>query len=237
MTLSDRYLQGWGLSLLVHAVLACVAAWLWFRPADKPKTEQPLRWEVSMFGTPPPPKQPLAEPRPLQQPELAAEPPVETLLASDIPAPAGASASSAPAFDMPKAMFSGGGATVVGVPAPGTATLWPAGPVGSGPGIGAGDRSLDAPDFGFANTPLVRVDPELPMEARRKKISGWARVEFTIMEDGSVANARVIKAEPPGIFDQTALAAIVRWKFPPAVKDGKRVRRRLSQPFRFNVEG
>lgn len=237
MTISDRHLQGWGLSLLVHALLAGIAAWLWFRPADKPKTEQPLRWDVSMFGAPPPPKQPVAEQRPLQQPDLAAEPPVETLPPSEMPAPASASGSSAPAFEMPKAMFSGGGATLVGVPAPGNATLWPAGPMGSGPGVGVGDRSLDAPDFGLANTPLVRVDPELPMEARRKRISGWVRVEFTIMEDGSVANARVIKAEPPGIFDQAALAAIARWKFRPPVKDGKPARRRLSQPIRFNVEG
>ncbi|NJD05920.1 MAG: hypothetical protein FIA97_05415, partial [Methylococcaceae bacterium] len=172
MTFQDRYTQGWGLSLLVHAACAGIAAWLWFRPVEAPKEEPSLRWEVSMFGSPPKPKPPAVEQRPLQQPEVAAEPPVESLTPAQSLSDR---TSAAPAFDMPKAVFSGGGATLIGVPAPGTSMMWPAGPGGTGPaGLGSvGERSLAAPDMGLANTPLVRVDPELPMEARRKKISGW----------------------------------------------------------------
>ena len=40
-------------------------------------------------------------------------------------------------------------------------------------------------------------------------------VEFTVAADGSVSNARVVRADPPRVFDREALTAVRRWRFEP----------------------
>ncbi|TDK23057.1 TonB family protein, partial [Luteimonas aestuarii] len=45
--------------------------------------------------------------------------------------------------------------------------------------------------------------------------SGEVQVEFTVGVDGSVTNARVVRANPPRVFDREAVAAVRRWRFEP----------------------
>ena len=40
-------------------------------------------------------------------------------------------------------------------------------------------------------------------------------MEFTVGTDGSVTAARVVRADPPRVFDREALNAVKRWKFQP----------------------
>ncbi len=68
--------------------------------------------------------------------------------------------------------------------------------------------------------PLVRVQPQYPRSALERGIEGSVVVEFTVREDGTVADAQVIDAEPKGIFDRSALAAIAKFKYKPTVVDG-----------------
>jgi len=60
-----------------------------------------------------------------------------------------------------------------------------------------------------------------PDSAHLKKVEGYVRVEYDVSVDGTVENARVVEAVPPGVFDDAALAAVRSWKFHPAVRDGK----------------
>ena len=53
--------------------------------------------------------------------------------------------------------------------------------------------------------------------------------------DGSVAKALVDRSEPAGVFDETALAAVKKWKFTPAMKDGKPVASRVRVPIDFDT--
>ncbi len=97
---------------------------------------------------------------------------------------------------------------------------------------------------GFANVdknaegdiiPLVRIQPQYPRRAAIAKIEGWVEMEFTITETGGVTDPRVVKANPPRIFDREAIRAILKWKFKPRVIDGQPVARRATQTIDFKL--
>ena len=74
--------------------------------------------------------------------------------------------------------------------------------------------------------PLVRINPEYPNRARERGIEGWVQVQFTITPGGTVADAKVVDADPKGLFERAALEAISRWKYNPKVVDGRPMERR-----------
>ena len=57
--------------------------------------------------------------------------------------------------------------------------------------------------------------PEYPSAALRSGDSGEVVVEFTVNPDGSVSNPRVVRANPPRVFDRAALNAVRNWRFQP----------------------
>lgn len=83
--------------------------------------------------------------------------------------------------------------------------------------------------------PLVRVEPNYPRKAARRGTEGWVEVEFTVLEDGSVSAAKVVKAEPQRTFNREALRAIAKWKFSPKIVEGKPVRQTASQVIQFKL--
>ena len=46
----------------------------------------------------------------------------------------------------------------------------------------------------------------------------WA---FPVGKDGSVVGARIADADPPGMFERSALSHIRTWKYNPPMHDGK----------------
>jgi protein TonB len=85
--------------------------------------------------------------------------------------------------------------------------------------------------------PLVRINPDYPQRALSRGIEGWVQVQFTITETGSVADAVVIAADPPNVFDDAAIKAILRWRYNPKVEEGVPVSRIGMQTIlRFNLE-
>jgi len=89
-----------------------------------------------------------------------------------------------------------------------------------GPNFGAFAASTDADVL-----PIVKVPPQYPRRATQRGIEGWVLVEFTITSAGAVTNPMVVDAEPPGIFNRSALRTIVKWKYKPRILDGKAVPR------------
>lgn len=81
--------------------------------------------------------------------------------------------------------------------------------------------------------PLVRVPPRYPLAAKRRNLAGKVVVELTINEQGLVESPTIVEADPPGIFDNAALQAILRWKFKPKIENGKPVKRRATQELVF----
>jgi protein TonB len=92
--------------------------------------------------------------------------------------------------------------------------------MGQGLSLGGSDRDV---------MPLVRVNPEYPPRAQSRGIQGWVLIQFTISAAGTVKDARVVDAEPKGVFDDAALKAVARWKYNPMVEEGVAVERRGVQ--------
>lgn len=85
----------------------------------------------------------------------------------------------------------------------------------------AADRVVAAPTAAPAASaaPTLRVvsapSPRYPPDALRAGTAGEVLVEITVGPDGSVTNARVVRATPARVFDREALNAVRRWRFEP----------------------
>ncbi len=85
--------------------------------------------------------------------------------------------------------------------------------------------------------PLVRVEPDYPLRAREQNLEGWVQVQFTVTATGTVRDAAVVAAEPPGVFDAAALKAVARWRYSPRIDAGEAVERvGLQTVFRFQLD-
>lgn len=71
-----------------------------------------------------------------------------------------------------------------------------------------------------APKPTRRVAPSYPPAARKRGVTGWVKFELTIGADGRLVTARVVGAEPAGVFEEAARAAIERWAFSPGLYRG-----------------
>jgi protein TonB len=81
--------------------------------------------------------------------------------------------------------------------------------------------------------PLVQIPPIYPTRAEMMHLGGMVLVEFTINGLGRVENPKVIKSQPPKVFDQAAIQAILNWRFKPKLVDGQPVSRLARQRFDF----
>jgi TonB family protein len=61
--------------------------------------------------------------------------------------------------------------------------------------------------------PLIAVVPEYPAGALVRELKGHVDVEFTVNPTGRVEKPRVVAADPKGVFDQAALAAVQRRRY------------------------
>jgi periplasmic protein TonB len=76
------------------------------------------------------------------------------------------------------------------------------------PHVYAGPDKISTP------TRIVYVRPEYPQTARTAKAQGVVVLEAQIERDGRVCSARVLRSIP--LLDQSAIDAVLRWRFTPA---------------------
>jgi TonB family protein len=67
-----------------------------------------------------------------------------------------------------------------------------------------------------------KVDPAYPLELMRRNVQGTVTLYAVIRDDGSVSNVRVLRGADDQL-DQYARAALSRWHFRPATKNGAAV--------------
>jgi len=74
--------------------------------------------------------------------------------------------------------------------------------------------------------------PAFPDEARKAGVQVVVTVKYTVLEDGSVADVVIVKGHP--LLDAEVVRAVSRWRFSPALSDGRpvRVTRFAKLPFR-----
>lgn len=107
-------------------------------------------------------------------------------------------------------------------------------PDGSGPdsgadqgggGGGGGDGSDPVVITGDMTKPmlLVKVEPTYPDVARMARLSGRVTISAVIGLDGNVESAEVLASTSP-LFSDTAIGAVRKWRYRPALMNGKPVR-------------
>lgn len=79
--------------------------------------------------------------------------------------------------------------------------------------VAAAQGNLIAPE------PTNKVDPGYPLELMRQNVKGTVTLYAVIHSDGSVGDVRVLNS-PDDRLDPFARAALARWHFRPAMKNG-----------------
>lgn len=71
--------------------------------------------------------------------------------------------------------------------------------------------------------PIVKVAPVYPRRAQTRGIEGYVLLEFIVTSTGAVRDPVVIEAKPPGIFDNAAIQAALKFKYKPKVVNGEAI--------------
>ena len=93
--------------------------------------------------------------------------------------------------------------------------------------------SLKADDKTEPPVPVRTVAPEVPSSFSRSGSVGLVTVKFVVDEKGNVQDPTVVKSSHAEL-EEPALAAIRKWRFKPATKDGTAVSVHVTIPIKFD---
>jgi TonB family protein len=105
------------------------------------------------------------------------------------------------------------------LPEPESPAATPAAPESPGAAIAAaagtaGDGPAAAPTVPFSSLAVRRyAEPNYPRNAAARRLAGWVDVSFTVEASGRTRDVQVAGAEPAGVFEEAAVAAVRRWRF------------------------
>lgn len=112
---------------------------------------------------------------------------------------------------------------------------------GTTAGTAATASATSAP-FGYALTDVdtapsarSKVPPDYPRRARRTGTEGRVVLRLLVREDGRPEHLTVVEAAPSGIFEESALEAVARWRFAPGTRKGHAVPTWVLLPVRFDL--
>ena len=81
---------------------------------------------------------------------------------------------------------------------------------------------------------IFMPNPEFSEQARKEKIHGTVVVSLTVTVDGTTRDIKVVKGVGYGL-DEKAVAAVSRWKFSPALKDGQPIEKEITVEVAFHL--
>lgn len=93
--------------------------------------------------------------------------------------------------------------------------------------------------FGGVTNPtlLWRTEPVYPELARRADLEGDVALQAVVQSDGSVGEIRVLRCSRPGVgFEEAAIDAVSRWRYSPALQDGRAVDVLMTVYVTFEIE-
>lgn len=117
-------------------------------------------------------------------------------------------------------------------PPPPVAALPSAGgepPVASPPAQYFLARELDARPVA-----LAPIDPAYPNDAYLRNIPGSVLVRLHLSETGEVEKAEILRADPPGYFEDAVQRAFMTARFSPGMRAGKAVRVQMTIEVRYD---
>jgi len=74
-----------------------------------------------------------------------------------------------------------------------------------------------------------------PSDAQFRQIEGWVDVEYVVDRGGLTRDLKVRQSSPPERFDQSALAAVRKYRYEPFTRDGQVYERRVYVRLRFSL--
>jgi protein TonB len=95
---------------------------------------------------------------------------------------------------------------------------------------------FDSGDLDQPPQATSKFPPRYPPGLKSKRIGGRVIVGATVDENGVVREAGIKESSGYGDMDRAALDAIKRWRYKPAIKEGRKVRASIVQPFNFRVQ-
>ena len=164
------------------------------------------------FAVPPPPPPP-----PPQRRETPPRPPRRTQTPALAPLPDLGSNLSGIAVDLPE--FQAGGVDTV------SESL-----LGDLDNVALTEDAVDQPPA-FR----TRIIPDYPERARQREIEGSVTVSVLVGVDGRIRTMQVLEAVPPGVFEESVLAALRQSTFEPAQYRGDPVETWVNIPFPFRL--
>ena len=78
--------------------------------------------------------------------------------------------------------------------------------------------------------------PRYPPRAYADQIEGTVVFSLLIDATGRVTKADIVRSEPPGVFDEAARRAIMRWQFSPATYQGKPTKYKGNKTIKFRIK-
>lgn len=85
-----------------------------------------------------------------------------------------------------------------------------------------------------APVPVHSPAPTYPARALRGRLSGEVVVRALVGVDGRPRRLEVVHSSSHRVLDQAALRAVRRWRFQPAVQEGRPVSKAVDIPFEFS---
>jgi len=92
-----------------------------------------------------------------------------------------------------------------------------------------GDQIGNQPKALRKIVPVATRKPQIPKIAWENKINGWVMVSIEVTPFGSTENIQIIDASPRGVFEDSAVEAVKRWRY----EGFKGSNRRLLQKIEF----
>lgn len=123
---------------------------------------------------------------------------------------------------------------VLKLPSPEKMSFNPGSEGGSGPGGPIGVPSVVNLDR--VPRTIAQPSPDYPYALKHDGVDGSVTVEFTVGTDGRVITAEAVKWTRREFVD-SAVKAVLRWRFEPGTMNGRKVRFRMAVPIEFNAAG
>ena len=98
------------------------------------------------------------------------------------------------------------------------------------------DKMPEYPGGVPAMMKFLSSNVKYPVEAQKNAISGRVIVQFVVMEDGTLSQAKVIRGVDP-LLDEEALRVVKEMpKWTPGIVDGKTVKVKFTVPIMFSLQ-
>lgn len=82
---------------------------------------------------------------------------------------------------------------------------------------------------------VATMQPVYPYRAKRLNIEGAVRVRFLVNRSGNTDLISILNSQPSGEFDKSVKTTVKRWRFKPAIKDGKPVETWVETTIEFRL--